>query len=189
MNTKDQYNGKITEPLFREIYNMYFNRVVAFCLVYTKDISLAEDIAQQAFIKLWEKREEVVIEVTPLKYLFTLSKNILIDHFRRENKRSEIYVNIGASALESESQEDEDRMQRKYRQVSKVIDELPDKCQEVLKLHKYEGLTHIEIAEVLGISVKTVESQMRIAYKRIREVLGEQFMNMFLLFRKVFCHS
>lgn len=72
-------------------------------------------------------------------------------------------------ALEVRLHEGEDATARRIEKLKKIIEILPDGCREILTLNKMEGLKYREIAEKLNISVKTVESQMRIAYRKIRE--------------------
>src|SRR5690606_41848339 len=102
-------------------------------------------------------------------YIYYITYRGIIDHYHETKRASLVLDALKRKALEVRIQEAEDVAALRIEKLRAVIDGLPPKCQEILKLNKIQGLKYGEIADVLGISVKTVESQMRIAYRKIRE--------------------
>ncbi|WP_224488089.1 RNA polymerase sigma factor [Robertkochia flava] len=176
-----------TDPdsLFNTYYQEYYTRVVAFCCTYTQDQAQAEDITQQAFLRLWKKRHKLHKIEAPLSYLFTLSKNIFIDEYRRKRKANEILEEIRETAIIEEATDQEELIRERFNKVAGEIENLPEKCRNIVVMNKLQGYSYQEISEALDISVKTVESQMRIAFKKLREAFKDD--ELFLFFLTLFC--
>lgn len=169
--------------VFNEYYREYYTRVLAFCCTYTRDKAQAEDITQQAFMRLWHKRDRLSSIDAPLSYLFTLSKNIFIDEYRSNKRATQIMEELREQALQEESREDEDRVKEQFEKVAREIENLPEKCRDIVVMNKLQGYSYSEIADSMGLSVKTVESQMRIAFKKLREAFKDDELFLFFLFR------
>lgn len=145
----------------------------------------AENIVQDVFLDFWEKKELLPLSTINLPaYLFTSIKNRCIDFLRHkivqkeaEDKIQEEYrltLQMKYYSLEELNEgifEKEDVEQL----LSKVIDSLPEKCREIFLKSKIEGKRQKEIAEEMNISINTVETQMGIAYKKLRNELKDYF--------------
>lgn len=165
---------------FRDIYDLYYEPLCKFLLLYTKDASIVEDVVQEVFLTLWQNRSAV--EINYIKtYLFQGAKNKMLNYLRDEKNRSvllerwfEEQVHSGFSETEKY---DTDKL---LIIVEKAIESLPQKCKEIFMLNKVENLPYKKIAEIKNISPKTVENQIGIALKKIREFLSSNI-TLFLL--------
>ena len=105
-------------------------------------------------------------------YLFRAAKNRVLNYLRDEENRHQLLENWFNQQLEERKYKDCFDMDALTKVVNQAIEQLPEKCREIFSLSRKEGLSYRQIAERLGISVKTVETQISIALKRIREILS-----------------
>jgi RNA polymerase sigma-70 factor (ECF subfamily) len=159
---------------FDQVYVCYFTRLHRFAREYVMSGEDAENIVQDVFMMLWEKRRMLNIRISLTAYLFSLVKNKCIDHLRRklvaEEYKQELYMKL--SSLEDmnrafSSDEDIERF------ITDAINKLPGRCREIFIKSRIEGKKYHEIAEELHISVNTVENQMSLALKKLRIELKE----------------
>ena len=155
---------------FRKYYDLYYDQLCHFLNFYTQDITVIEDVLQEVYLKLWENRDEIEIQYIKT-YIFHAAKNRILNHLRDEQNRHYLLENwFNQQKQEKQGKECYD-IEQFTTLLYKVIDQLPEKCREIFLLSRQEKLTYKQIAEKLNISVKTVEAQMGIALKRIRETL------------------
>lgn len=154
---------------FDKIYLAYYFRMYRFAKEYVIFDEDAENIVQDVFLILWEKRDVLKIQISILSYLFSLVKNKCLDHLRHRLVVEEFQQEYRAklSSLEAlnytfTSEEDIERV------LKEAIDKLPERCREIFLKSRIEGKKNREIAEELNISVSTVENQMTIALKKLR---------------------
>lgn len=156
---------------FRDYYDSYYDQLYHFLNFYTQDTSVIEDVLQEVFLKLWENRETIKVEYIKT-YLFHAAKNRVLNHLRDEQNRHYLLENwFNQQVYEDKGKECFD-LEQFILQRDKSIKQLPEKCQIIFLLNSEEKLTYKQIAEQLNISVKTVETQMGIALKRIKETLA-----------------
>lgn len=156
------------EKAFERFYRIHFRSLIAYLRMFIKEPEQSKDLAQQSFVKLWIKREAVPKEVPLKKYLFGIAKNLFIDQHRANVRENKVLERLKMEALNHYHNEDIGALDRKSALLKCAIESLPEKCREVLLLSKIEGYSYKQIALELNISIKTVESQMRIAYTKIR---------------------
>jgi RNA polymerase sigma-70 factor (ECF subfamily) len=170
---------------FDSIYVNYFARLHRFAKEYVMSDEDAENIVQDVFTILWEKRQALNIHISLTAYLFSLVKNKCIDLLRRkavaEEYRQEISIKL--SSLEDlnrafSSDEDIERL------INDAIGKLPKRCREIFIMSRIEGKKYQDIAEELNISVNTVENQISMALKRLRIELKE-YLPLLLFFTEV----
>jgi RNA polymerase sigma-70 factor (ECF subfamily) len=138
----------------------------------TGDSKVAEDIAQQTFIKIWDNRDKLQVEENKLKrYLFKVAYNLFIDVQRKKKKEFQLLEKLKREAYLDLTDVDTSLFEERLRKVEKEIDNLPEQCKKVFILSKREGLKYREISEQLHISIKTVEVHMAKAMKRLRAQL------------------
>jgi len=167
---------------------MYFPRLLRFAQEYVINREDAENITQDVFMTLWERRDDLKIHISLASYLFILIKNRCIDHLRRkknaetgkkrmqENFAHEQQMKLySLEALDHTLISDNDLENI----IARAIDSLPPKCREIFILNKIEGKKYKEIAVKLNISVSTVENQIGIALRKLREELKD-YMPVFL---------
>ncbi len=153
------------ETLFRE----YFPPLISFAMKFLPDEDDAREVVHQVFINLWERREEIDLSVPLKSYLFTSVHNRSLNVIRSRKKFSD--SEIPDVAGEWDVEKEIETMELEAR-IKEAIGTLPDKCREIFLLNRYEGFKYQEIADQLGISVKTVENQMSKALKVLREKLS-----------------
>ncbi len=131
----------------------------------------AEEVVQGVFFKVWERRGQLEVTVSLKAYLYRAVHNASLNHLKHQKVRQE-YANH-VKAMEEEGMEDPGmELTELQRDVTYAIEELPEKCREVFKLNRFEGLKYREVADLLGISEKTVENQMGKALKLLRDRLS-----------------
>jgi len=170
------------EKGFRQIFETYYPRLLRFAGEYTGDRHEAENILQNVFLKLWEKRASLPTDINLSAYLLTMVKNHCMDFLKHQQVVHRYHVSLKAELqLEMEfnyysiSKFDLGQMDIETLEqlVEKSISELPKQCRKVFVLSRYEGLKYREIAKRLGISVKTVETHISIALKTLRITLKD----------------
>ena len=150
---------------FEQIYLSYFSKMKRFAREYVLSDEDAENIVQDVFLDFWEKKELLPLPINILAYLFTSIKNRCIDFLRHKMK----YYSLGELDEGIFEKDDVEQL------LSKVIDSLPERCREIFLKSKIEGKKQKEIAEEMNISINTVETQMGIAYKKLRNELKDYF--------------
>ncbi len=156
------------EQEFALLFDRYHPLLMAYMVTYTGNSSMAEEIVQQAFVVLWEKRGLLKDGESPKHYLFAIARNLFKKKYKELRKRDFFLEELKVRTL-NKAAEDSDYMEKRLERLREIMEALPARCKEILVLNKYEGLKYNQISEQLQISVKTVESQMRIAYQKIRE--------------------
>jgi len=157
---------------FSTLFESYYVKLCFFCCRYLVDMDLSRSVVQQVFVDLWVKREKLSVEYSIKSYLFQAVKNRAIDQLRQNKNNVQISDAISEMAQTSfhdivEEVELNDR-------INKSINLLPQKCREIFLMSRFESLKYTEIAEKLNISVKTVEMQIGIALKKLREELSNK---------------
>lgn len=155
---------------FKEVFKQYYNPLCNFAASILKDKKLAEDVVHDVFEKLWDKRSELNINDNEKSYLFTSVRNKAIEVIRKNKSDQKLEVDYINSTLENGLDEVSDKYLLKEK-LYRSIRQLPPKCQKVFLLNKINGLTYIEIADDLDISVKTVENHMGKAFRLLREMM------------------
>ena len=174
------------EKAFKLTYDMYERKLFAFIYGYTKSESQTKDILQEAFIKLWNKRENLNSEYSLKSFLFKIAYNIYIDKLRRKENELNILDSWRYKRIIESLEEDTETRNLRIKKVREAIDSLPKRCKEIFLLSKYEGFKYSEIGEILGISTKTVQAQMIKAYKLIREEFTDKNGNLLLFISYIY---
>ena len=161
-----------TKQDLRELYDQYFESIRGFLYYKCGDIDLAEDLVQETFIKVWNKKDEIQLD-TVKSLLYTIANNLLMNHFNhqsvvREHQKNtslEVSSNMNSPQFVLEEKEFEEKL-------NDAISRLPDDCREVFLMNRIEKLKYKEIAERLGLSVKAIEKRMSKTLGLLREYLG-----------------
>lgn len=157
------------ENAFRHLFDLYYDRLIAYVITYTHNKMSAEDIVQQTFVCLWKDREKLSDSKSPKNYLYAIAHNRYIDFINKEKKRDKIMDGVYEKALRDRINDDNEDLELRIKKMNDIIESLPPKCKEILKMNKIDGLKYKEIAAKKGISIKTVEAQMSVAFKKIRK--------------------
>ncbi|WP_420603437.1 RNA polymerase sigma factor [Flagellimonas sp.] len=167
----------------KELFHRHYRPLCIYIIQFTKSSQQAEDIVQDVFAKLWASRKDLTIISSLKSYLYRSAYNSYIDRFRENKKEGLLLKDLKHEALSSQAEEDNILLQRKIEKIKKLVDALPERCKEIILLSKEKGYKNREIAEELGISIKTVEAQIRIAFKKIRNGFEDDSLLFFLLSR------
>lgn len=156
---------------FEALFRLHYRPLCAFALPYLKDVDKAEDLVQDLFFRLWLDREKVNIVTSVKAYLFAAVRNRCLNAMKTGGRVRALNEELHDTPQEEERSEDEHA--ERIGRVQAAIEALPIERRKVFKLSRYEGLKYHEIAERMGISVKTVENQMGQALKSLRRELAD----------------
>ncbi|NDV80693.1 RNA polymerase sigma-70 factor [Bacteroides sp. 51] len=167
---------------FEEVYISYFSKMKHFAREYVVSDEDAENIVQDVFLELWERKELLNMPINLIAYLFTAIKNRCIDLLRRKvmiretaDKLQEEHLLTLRMKYYSLEAFDQNLFQEKDIEqiLSEAINNLPEKCREIFVKSKIEGKKQKEIAAELNVSINTIETQMGIAYKKLKTELKD----------------
>lgn len=156
------------ELAFRQFYLHYFDRLLRFANTFVPTAEEAEEVVSDVFLKVWLRREQLTgIQNIPT-YLYTAVRNTSLNYLERAQnahlRQSDPHIRLRHTV----ARPDEILMSKEaQRSVEKAINQLPTNCKLIFRLVREDGLRYREVAEILGISVNTVNAQMAIAAKKI----------------------
>ena len=154
---------------FEAVFRSHYSDLCKFCVKYVRDEIIAEEIVQEVFINIWDRRSVLKINTSVKAYLFTAVRNRSFNYLKLQLPKEQNKVeldNIGV--FELDAADEDERKKELIRQVQIAIDGLPNKCKIIFNLSRNGGMTYKEIAEELNLSVKTVENQVGHALKKLR---------------------
>ncbi len=146
-------NQKSYKILFNQYYKWLYNYVYKL----SGDRKLSEDLVQNVMLRLWEKKSSLKITTSLKNYLFRSCHNEFLMHLRQQKKEYDAIDELKWQTLFEMYDQQEDQSEANWNKLENAIEQLPKKCREVFKLSRLEQKKHKEIAEILGISTKTVE--------------------------------
>ncbi len=162
---------------FKMVFDTYYPRLYSFSLKYGVDQFGAEEITENTFIKLWQKRQKIDKITSPKSYLYKMVANASINYLKANNKnipldiaKHDYTVSMKEFIIEEEV----------HNALFNALASLPSKCRKVFELSCIEGLKYKEIAEDLNISVNTVKSQRARAIELLKAQLKDVFFLLFL---------
>lgn len=157
------------QSAYRNLFMLLHPRLKQFAYSILKSGEEAEELVSDVFIKLWQKRAQLDTIQTPLLYFYKTTKNLALNQLEKKKKFVNTAPNDWLVQINSHYFNPEQMMlsDEVIRQIRKAINDLPARCRLIFKLVKEDGLKYKEVAELLQLSVKTVEAQMAIALRRI----------------------
>jgi RNA polymerase sigma-70 factor (ECF subfamily) len=187
------YQAEITyRDNFKKIYLSHYLGMVRFAKEYVCSEEEAENIVQDAFAEVWKMQKTYLHKMDfMLAFLFTAIKNKCIDYLRHkivvretETKLQEEFrlnMQMKFDSLEIFDIDTLSSEERIGELITNAIQALPEKCREIFIKSKIEGLKQVQIAKELNISTHTVEAQMAIAYKKLKQILKNHLLLFFFL--------
>ena len=154
---------------FERLFNKNYRKFCGYVLKLSGDPDLAEDVVQEVFIKLWESKAEIRIKTSVKSYLFKACHNKFIERMRASTKEASFLETLKWETLNKLQTEDVTGKLQKVEIINVAIEQLSPKCREAFLLSRYNQLKYKEIAEVMGISVKTVEIHISKALSQLRQ--------------------
>lgn len=173
MNGSATLNMASTEIMFEEVFKSHYKRLHAYACTILKDEDNAEEVVQNMFVKLWEKKEKIHELQSLNAYMYRAVYNDCINHLRHEKVKAS-YRNY---AVHTNSEMDNGTQSGKVHELEErlrqALSELPEQCRTIFQMSRFEELKYREIAEKMGLSVKTIENQMGKALKLMRVKMAD----------------
>ena len=155
---------------YEELFRKYYRPLCLFVFKYLRDPDEAEEIVQEMFVRIWQKKEDLVIATSLKSYLYQAVRNICLNHLKHEAVKLEYQKNSIDSSSTANVSDTLVALELEVR-IRETLDKLPTERKRIFLMSRNEGLKYREIAEKLNISVKTVENQMSKALKFLKSEL------------------
>ncbi|MGE4587397.1 MAG: RNA polymerase sigma-70 factor [Mangrovibacterium sp.] len=168
---------------FGQLFSRYSQKLYFFALGYLKSGKDAEEIVQETFIKLWERRDDLNPELSIHAYLFKIAFNFIRKRMIRTVREEELRHHL-ADELADFDDHTSNTLNYHFllQHINQLIGQLPPRQKQILELRKLEGYPVKEIAGILGLSIKTVEAHLTASLKFLKERLQSENMDDLLLF-------
>jgi RNA polymerase sigma-70 factor (ECF subfamily) len=161
--------GKTGEQAFEQVFKSNFKSLHAYAYTIVKDDIMAEEIVQNVFCRLWERKLKVEIETSLAAYLYRSVYHESLNYLKHLKVRA-AYNSYEQSRMKN----DVDNAEKKMllgdleKRLNVALSELPEQCRTIFQMSRFEELKYHEIADRLGLSVKTIENQMGKALRLLR---------------------
>ncbi|MBP1839885.1 RNA polymerase sigma factor [Formosa algae] len=169
------------EVAYKHLYKLYYSELCHYISTISGSMDVSKDIVQQAYIKVWNKRESLSIDYSLKKYMFRIAYNLFIDLTREHTQKNLLIEQLKYEVVNEMVESPVVDFDKMLQLLITEVDKLPEQCKKVFLLGKKDGLKYREISEELNISIKTVERHMTKALKRLRENLKDSSESLFLL--------
>ncbi|GGF03282.1 RNA polymerase sigma factor [Flavobacterium limi] len=157
---------KGNEAAFKQAYLNYYDKLINIAKRFNFTVLTSQDFVQETFLRLYDKRTLLNEDVLFDKQLFTICKNIIINHVNRENK----IIELNPSQFHNEQDDAETGIfEERQEKLQTFINQLPEQQQKIFTLHKLENLSYKEIAAITDLSEKTIANHIYLANKFIRK--------------------
>ncbi len=169
------------ESVFERVFKEYFKRLHAYAYTFLKDEPMAEEIVQNVFCRIWEKKDQLNSSGSLKAYLYRAVHNESLNYLKHHKVKAE-YEQYYTDRMSNGYEHTEKKIMvaELEKHIGKALSELPPRCRIIFQLSRFEQLKYQQIADHMGISVKTVENQMGKALKLLRLKLVE-FLPLLLL--------
>jgi RNA polymerase sigma-70 factor (ECF subfamily) len=178
-NDKKENVNPFLDSNYTFLFNELYSPLCQYCMNLVNDKETAEDIVQEQFVYIWENRKRLGNIKSLKSYIYKAVRNKSINHLKRRFSRISEYSteNIAEIYLQGSLPDPEEMLKNKElgNILNKAFAQLPEKCRIIFTIKKMGELTNKEIAEKLGISVKTVENQMTIAFKKLIKYISDHW--------------
>lgn len=158
---------------FDLLYEAYSHKLYIFALTILKSKEDAEEVVQNTYFKIWEKRKSIDSNHSFKSFLFTVAYNLTVDLLRERLKERKYRENVLNKATSNYNLEEAIDFGDLLEHVEQIVKELPPRKNEIYQLSRVHHLSYSEIAEKLNISVKTVENSINFSMNFIKKRLGE----------------
>ena len=177
------------EETYISLFRSYYIPLCAYSRRYVGRKDIAEEIVSDTFLKIWENRETIKIRTSVKAYLFHAVCNNSLNYLRKLKKEEildEYFLetsseNIGFTSVSEEIEEQSLTLESINEKIEEAVSLLPEQQQKVFRLKRFEGKMNKEVAEIMGLSIKTVEMHLSKATLNLRKTLKD-YLPSFLLF-------
>lgn len=161
------------EQAFSGLFRLLYDRLLRFCMQYVYSREAAEEIVSDVFVKVWNRRKELMNISNLEVYLFVAVKNHALNYLQQYSSLRITHIDTGLSQLSGPADPEKEMEWKEMRlQLDHEVNKLPDQCRKVFKLIKEEGFKYKDVAVILNISSRTVETQLYRAVRRLNEALS-----------------
>ena len=160
---------------FKSIYLAYYTQLIRFTCLYISSIAEAEEIVSDTFLTIWNNRK-ILLQISSFNsYVYSIARNKAISHYRKQHmEKVELNEKNIDFFSQTETTPEEDLIRKEdLKKLNEAINSLPFKCKMTFKLIREDGLKYKEVAEILDISIKTVEAHLSTAIKKLRKTLAD----------------
>jgi RNA polymerase sigma-70 factor (ECF subfamily) len=157
---------------FERLFTMYCQPLIRFARRYVQDTGVAENIVQDVFLNIWSNRSRLDPSSKIRTYLYTAVRNQALKHLRHLDVEQRAAERLQPMDHPARTPEHERHDREIAAAVHQSLEALPEKCRIIFSMNRFDHLTYAEIAEIQGISIKTVETQMGRALKFLRKRLA-----------------
>lgn len=162
------------ERAFRQLFHQHWDNIYGVALMLTKSPTLAEDVVQEVFVKVWIKREEMRAVENFSSFVFVIARNHIFDTLRKKSRDQEFVKQLIAYFNDGPSSPEQELLRKESKDLlHKAIESLPEQQRLVYRLSRDRGLKRDEIAAELGISSFTVRNHMAKATQALKEYLSQ----------------
>lgn len=170
----------------QEVFHQNYSQVYQNIFRVVRQSELSKDLAQEVFIKMWNKRSSLQIRHTLRGYLSTMAYHEAIGYMRKKKNQLEVEIEeipVQGDPYDGQYLAEESELKER---IGRVLDSLPERCRAVFVLSRYEGKSYREISEILEISEKTVENQISKALSIFRNNLRDLLISLAILWQVLF---
>ncbi|GAB3641085.1 RNA polymerase sigma-70 factor [Spirosoma arcticum] len=168
-----QLAGQDDQRAFRWLFERFYPELMRFAVFYVKSREAAEEVVQDVFLKIWQLRTTLLAILNFRAYLFTTTRNHCLNYLQK-NKSVFIHVD-DPSVPDTAGDDDNPQQQLEFREtqrsVEAAVEALPPQCRLIFQLVKEQGFSYREVAELLSLSPRTVETQISIALRKLAAAL------------------
>lgn len=157
---------------FEKVFHTYYSALVVYAKTILKDPGEAEDIVQQVFIGVWEKRSVMEIHTSLRALLYKSVYNACLNRIKQLNVRNKYAADVRYN-LQNTTADEKIQQKELQSRIEQALNLLPEQCGKIFRLSRFEQRKYQEIADELGLSVKTIENQMGKALKIMKEQLKD----------------
>ncbi|QEM06758.1 RNA polymerase sigma-70 factor [Mucilaginibacter rubeus] len=174
-----------SQKAFERLFKDNFKSLHTYAYTFLKDDEMAEEVVQNVFCRIWEKRDQLKTDGSIKAYLYRSVHNESLNYLKHQKVRANFGVYY---ADEMDQVGNDDSASKKLltaelqKHIEKALSELPEQCRIIFQLSRFEQLKYQQIADQMGLSIKTIENQMGKALRVMRQKLAEFLPIILLLF-------
>ena len=165
---------------YEQLFHDYYTPLVQYAITLLKDADDAEDIVQQVFVSFWEKYDSIEVHTSERAMLYKAVYNACLNKIKFRKVRISFAQEYLAD-VDNHTAVEELQAKELQQTINAAIENMTEQCGKIFKMSRFEQLKYQEIADQLGLPVKTIENQMGKALKLVRESL-KAFLTIFILF-------
>ena len=175
--------AKRDDNTFEQVFKMYYKNLHSYVCGILKEETYAEEIVQQVFFKLWDKADAISISGPVAAYLYRAVHNESLNYLKHQKVKSAHRMHVAYSMKDAVENAPKTLQAKELeKKIQESLNELPEQCRTIFQMSRFEDMKYREIADALGIAIKTVENQMGKALKILREKLIDYLPLLILFF-------